>query len=151
MADGLEYSELWLELQASLAQARVEAMALSAAGLQQVPHIQFSILCPPVIDGESVKILCCVVSCQLHLKEAISPATQATRLQGSQLQGTANAEMLKDASRAYVILDRDGTNEWLKAFSVGDTFVVLQPWTALAPFHEQPVVVAFVAVPLPNE
>ena len=126
-------------------------MTLSAAGLQQVPHLQFSILCPPIIDGDSVKILCCVGSCQHGNTDASSPATQASRWQRSQLQNAASVEMLKDASRAYVILDRDDSNDWLKTVNVGDTFVVLQPWTALAPFHEQPVVVAFVAVPLPNE
>lgn len=138
-------------LQASLTQARLEAMALSAAGLQQVPHVQFSILCPAVIDGQSVKIFCCVLSCKFPNEEASTPDTQATRLQGSQLQDAANAEILKEESRAYVIVDRDEKNEWWKVANVGDRFVVLQPWNILAQYHEEPVMLAFVAVPFPNE
>jgi hypothetical protein len=142
----------WWFMQASLAHARVEAMTLSAAGLQQVPHIQFSIVCPPILDGESVKISCCVLSCHFPNEEVSGVNTQTTRLQGSQLQNSANAELLKDASSAYVIVDRDESNEWWKVVDVGECFVVLQPWSILpTKFHALSVILAFVAVPLPNE
>jgi hypothetical protein len=141
-----------LFMQAALAHARAEAMSLSAAGLQQVPHVQFSILCPPILDGESVKMSCCVLSCKLPSEEVQSVNTQNPLMQGSQIHNAANSELLKEKSCSYVVVDRDESNEWWKESKVGDCFVVLPPWSILpSKFRGQSVVLAFVAVPLPNE
>lgn len=134
-----------------MSQARTEAVALSVAGLAQVPHIQFSVLCTPLIDGDSMKVFCSVVDCHFPHETAGRSSTQSF-LPAAELQDAERVEVLKDSSGVYVIVDLDDSNRCIKDAMVGDCFVVLQPWNLLpSSYREHPVLLAFVAVPQPNE